>query len=153
LGQIEQPPAPEHQVRFLSSIQRLLSEGQFTATYKYALLAALADLCVELGDDSGKPLPLSTFAIAEKFIEYSWRHSIPYATPNGQRVLRQNTGQPAKIISVIENVRRTRGDSLASVMRDQTTWRQLVRKVEVVVSEVDPIVWTKKRRSLDGEAG
>lgn len=57
-------------------MQRLLAEGLFTATYKYALLAALADLSVELGDDSGGPLPPSTFAIAEKFVEYYWRHAI-----------------------------------------------------------------------------
>jgi hypothetical protein len=72
-----QPPVPEEQIRFLTNVQRLLAEGLFTATYKYALLAALADLSVELGDDSGKPLPLSTFAIAEKFVEYYWRHAIP----------------------------------------------------------------------------
>jgi hypothetical protein len=29
------------------------------ATYKYALIAALADLSVELGDDTGRALPLS----------------------------------------------------------------------------------------------
>jgi hypothetical protein len=32
---------PQQQLQFLSNIQRLLSEGQFTATYKYALLLAL----------------------------------------------------------------------------------------------------------------
>jgi hypothetical protein len=35
-------PSPEDQVQFLLNIQRLLTEGQFTATYKYALLLALA---------------------------------------------------------------------------------------------------------------
>jgi hypothetical protein len=29
---------PQQQLEFLSNIQRLLGEGQFTATYKYALL-------------------------------------------------------------------------------------------------------------------
>lgn len=39
---------PENeQIRFLLNIQRLLTEGQFTATYKFALLSALADLSVE----------------------------------------------------------------------------------------------------------
>jgi len=42
-------------------VQRLLAAGLFTATYKYALIAALADLSVEPGDDSGNSLPLSTF--------------------------------------------------------------------------------------------
>jgi hypothetical protein len=39
-----QPPAPADQIRFLTNLQRLLAEGLFTATYKYALIAALADL-------------------------------------------------------------------------------------------------------------
>ena len=43
-----QPPAPEDQIRFLTNVQRLLAEGLFTATYKYALIAALADLSVAL---------------------------------------------------------------------------------------------------------
>ena len=93
------PPARAEQIRFLTNVQRLLAEGLFTATYKYALIAALADLSVESGDDSGRPLPLSTFAIAEKFAEYYWRHATPYATATDARVLRQNAGSQAKIIS------------------------------------------------------
>lgn len=143
MGQIAQSPAPEEQIRFLSNVQRLLAEGLFTATYKYALVAALADLSVELGDDSGRPLLLSTFAIAEKFVEYYWRHAIPYASANGERVLRQNTGQPAKIISLIEHVRKRYGDSLASLMRNGHAWRRLVRKVEAVV-KVMPL-WKLQR--------
>jgi len=88
-----EPPAQTEQIRFLTNIQRLLAEGLFTATYKYALIAALADLSVEKGDDSGNQLLMSTFVIAEKFVEYYWRHAIPYATTNGQRILRQNTDQ------------------------------------------------------------
>ena len=34
-------------LEFLRKIQRLLSEGEFVATYKFALLQALADLSVE----------------------------------------------------------------------------------------------------------
>ena len=32
------PPEPFDQIRFLKNLQRLLAEGLFTATYKYALL-------------------------------------------------------------------------------------------------------------------
>jgi len=126
------PPAPADQIRFLTNVQRLLTEGLFTATYKYALIAALADLSVESGDDSGNPLPLSTFAIAEKFVEYYWRHAIPYATANGERVLRQNTGQRAKVVTLVEAARCQHGDSLASLMRDSDAWKRLVRNVERV---------------------
>lgn len=37
------PPSPEQQIAFLQQLQRLLDEGSFTATYKYALLHAIAD--------------------------------------------------------------------------------------------------------------
>jgi hypothetical protein len=37
-------PTPEEQVQFLRSIQRLLAEGSLVASYKFALIHALADL-------------------------------------------------------------------------------------------------------------
>lgn len=46
------PPTADQQIKFLTNIQRLLAEGQFVATYKYALLLALADIAIESGDDS-----------------------------------------------------------------------------------------------------
>lgn len=42
-------PTPDRQIEFLTNFQRLLSEGLFVATCKYALLMALADLCIEHG--------------------------------------------------------------------------------------------------------
>ena len=81
---------------FLRKIQRLLSEGEFVATYKFALLQALADLSVEqpLFLKRGKGLKISVESIAEKFIEYYWRQAIPYAPDLGHEgILRQNTGR------------------------------------------------------------
>jgi hypothetical protein len=62
------PPTSEDQIRFLVQIQRLLNEGLFVATYKFALLQSLADIAIEQGDDSEASLAVSTDAIAEKFI-------------------------------------------------------------------------------------
>ena len=59
------PPSSDEQVRFLRNMQRLLAEGQFVASYKFALLLALADLAVLRGDDSGGPLIVSTRDIAD----------------------------------------------------------------------------------------
>ena len=42
---------PEFQLAFLNKIQRLFAEGDFTASYKYALLIAIADIAVESGRD------------------------------------------------------------------------------------------------------
>ena len=72
-------PSPDVQLVFLSKLQRLFAEGDFTATYKFALLISLADLAVELGDDSGAALELGHRGIAAKFIELYWQQSAPYS--------------------------------------------------------------------------
>ena len=66
-------PAAEQQVEFLRNVQRLLTEGIFVASYKFALLRALADLSVLKGDDSGAELELGVDEIAGRFIELYWR--------------------------------------------------------------------------------
>ena len=97
-------PTSEAQVRFLANIQRILDEGSFVASYKFALLLALADLSVELGDDTGEPLTLTTRQIATKFIDYYWRQARPYVPAGGAggaAVLRQNTGRQAAVINYV----------------------------------------------------
>lgn len=39
-------PSAQFQVDFIVYLQRLLIEGGFSATYKFSLLHALADLCI-----------------------------------------------------------------------------------------------------------
>jgi hypothetical protein len=70
-------PAPQEQVQFLQNVQRLLTEGLFVASYKFALFRALADLAVLKGEDNGAPLELSTKEIAARFIELYWRQCRP----------------------------------------------------------------------------
>ena len=98
------PPTPEQQIEFLVNIQRLLSEGSFVATYKYALLLALADLSIEKGQDDGGVLTFTTDEIAEKIIGYYWRQCLPFgsAIASEPTVLKQNTGQTASILGVVE---------------------------------------------------
>ena len=48
------PPTAEFQLDFLANVERLLSQGRFTSTYKFALLIALTNIAVEQGDDSGE---------------------------------------------------------------------------------------------------
>ena len=110
--------SPESQVRFFLQIQRLLGEGLFTATYKFALLMALADLSVELGDDSGAALEIDVDRIAGKFIEYYWRQTLPYV---GRDTLRQNKGKPPVVVSLLLKIRLEFGDHLAAAQRDPAT--------------------------------
>ena len=39
-------PTAEERLRFLQDVQRLIDEGLYSATYKFALLSALTDLAV-----------------------------------------------------------------------------------------------------------
>ena len=59
-------PTAEEQVQFLLRVQRLLGEGLFSATYKYALLMAISDLSVELGDDSGSAIEIDAEEITRQ---------------------------------------------------------------------------------------
>jgi hypothetical protein len=108
------PPTPEEQVLFLRNIQRLLAEGQFTASYKFALLHAIADLCVLMGDDSGGELVLDVKDLSEKFIELYWQQSRPFEL-GGEKtglILLQNKGTQAAIIRKIITAQEDFGGSL-----------------------------------------
>jgi hypothetical protein len=119
---------PQQQLQFLSNFQRLLTEGQLTATYKYALLLALADICVEEGEDDGAPFVIHTIKIAEKFIAYYWPHVRPYEGV----VLRQNTGKTPAVISALRQFAQ-RGVVTLHEIRHDAAWRGLVQTVDHVV--------------------
>jgi hypothetical protein len=123
-------PSSDEQVQFILRIQRLLAEGSFVATYKHALLLSIADICVEKGDDKGNRLRLTTAELAEKFISYYWRQSLPYH-PAGRpgTILKQNTGRQAAVISSIVKAREAHGGSLSRLKTDAVAWRKLTRQV------------------------
>jgi 5-methylcytosine-specific restriction endonuclease McrA len=124
-----QVPEPSDQIKFLANLQRLLAEGSFTATYKYALLSALADLCVEHGDDTGEPWTVSLFALSEKLVEYYWRHAVPYTTAGHSDLLKQSTGKQVRVINLVSEAHSQHGPSLANMMRNAAEWKRLVRSV------------------------
>jgi hypothetical protein len=127
------PPTSDEQIQFLVKLQRLLDEGLFVASYKFALLLALADLSIEAGDDSGRPLPLTTEQIAGKFIQFYWRQAAPYVAPAEARVLQQNTGKQAAVVNLVEAARKDHGDSLAALINKAPDWKPLMREVAGVV--------------------
>jgi hypothetical protein len=130
-------PSPHEQIEFLARIQRLLREGKFTATYKFALLRALADLSVELGDDSGTSLSIPTRLITDKFIQYYWNQVNPYPTGGEKEaVLLQNRTGQAEIITAITRFKGRHGQNLARVRRTATAWNPLVRAVDEKIREM-----------------
>lgn len=132
-------PTPEDQVQFLRNIQRLLAEGLFVASYKFALVHALADLAVLKGDDSGAPLEIETKDIAAKFVELYWRQSRPFQVGGEASglVLQQNTGKQAAIISQIVQSQQECGGSLFRFKQVASArWSALVAEVDQVVCKM-----------------
>ena len=137
-------PSPQAQLDFLQNLQRLLGEGTFTATYKYALLLALADVCVERGEDTAATFQVQTAWLAEKFIAYYWRQARPYAgalvssatsASSPDALLRQNTGQSAVVLTTLKALV-DQGRSLADLQRSHSEWSRLVSRVAKVVQEM-----------------
>lgn len=138
-------PTSDQQVTFLGNIQRLLAEGSFVATYKHALLLALADLSVELGDDSGSPITLPVSAVAEKFVTYYWRQALPFPSPRGTNdTLRQNTGRQAAIVTLIAAAHERAGGPMSMARaRQHASWPRLIAKVADVVKTMP--LWKLQR--------
>ena len=130
-------PSAEAQLVFLTKLQRLFAEGDFTATYKFALLIALADLAVELGCDDGEPLLLSNRAIAVKYIEQYWQQTAPYSIgrPGSEPgVLAQNNGAQAAVIIAITEFRRHNPMATAQSASSLRGYIALVGRVAQTVS-------------------
>ncbi len=130
-------PTPAEQVEFLGNIERVLSEGQFVATYKYALLVAIADLAVQIGRDDGDELELSVNQIAEKFIELYWRQSAPYGNSVGDGefgILMQNAGRQASVISIVAGLRNDQGTLTRA--RESPAWNGVVSRTARIVTEM-----------------
>lgn len=138
-------PSPQEQIEFLQKAQRLLSEGSFVASYKFALLRSLADLAVLKGDDSGAELEITVDDIAKVIIELYWRQTRPFCAsgnPKGQ-VLRQNTSKQAAIIKTIASMQAKHGFSLPVLQHDSDHWNWLIKNVANTVSTMP--LWKLQR--------
>jgi uncharacterized membrane protein YqjE len=97
------PPTAEFHLAFLAKIERLLAEGRFTSTYKFALLIALTNIAVERGDDSGDELEVEVDEIARQFLELYWSMARPY--PRVNVILKQNreAAKPSRMITILKD--------------------------------------------------
>lgn len=144
-------PSAEQQVAFLRKLQRLLDEGEFVATYKFALLQALADLAVEHASSHDGSLIVGLDEIAAKFIEYYWRQTVPFRSDPDARtggVLRQNTGSQAAIVNRVARARSAHEGSLLRLQIDARAWQEIVRDVARVIEEMP--LW--KLQTVGGES-
>jgi hypothetical protein len=133
---MREPPSPTEQLTFIRGVQRLLGQGSFVASYKFALLHAIADLCVSHGEDDGGELTLDVTQIAEEMVEIYWRQALPYPAGERSAVLRQNTGAQAEILTLLERTRMAGSRSLGKLRTDRIAWRALVRVVARTVKRM-----------------
>jgi 5-methylcytosine-specific restriction endonuclease McrA len=137
---VSRAPTADEQLIFLTKIQRLFVEGEFTATYKFALLISLTELAVEVPPLGGESeLEISVRSIANKFIELYWRQSYEYVAgrPGANAgVLVQNLGDQAAVVSAIRAFRSASGAAGSSLVaaRRLPAFRSLVSRVATVVS-------------------
>jgi 5-methylcytosine-specific restriction endonuclease McrA len=130
-------PSAEAQLTFLAKLQRLIAEGDFTATYKFALLIALADLAVEVGHDDGRELMLSTRQLGERFVHLYWKQATAYSTGRSGSepgVLVQNTGVQAAVVSAIVAFRDLAPAANPQIAARHPAYSHLLRVVTQTVS-------------------
>ena len=126
-------PTPKDQLLFLQNIQRILNEGSFSSTYKFALLHALADLSVSYGDDSGAPLNLSISNISEQFLELYKKQTLNFPSTDGQ-ILRQNS-DPQKQAAIVSRISEARSTYLGQAVNDNFE-SQLIRKIGSIIRDM-----------------
>jgi len=123
-------------IGFAEKVLELLDEGRYTATYKYAVLLALIDLCLECTQSSGAPPAMvTTRQLAEKVVEMYWPHTAPFASLSATSVLKQNQTGQAEIISDITRFRERHAADPSvprweSRMHAPEAYEKLVRTVE-----------------------
>lgn len=85
---------------------QVLEYGSFSATYKYALVTALLDLCFELTTPQGDPpTTITTRQVAEKVTALYWDHAVPFERGAVLRQGGNRAGQQAEILRAIQRLR------------------------------------------------
>jgi len=130
-------PTAEEQLRFLQNIQRLFEDGNFVATYKYALLMSLAELAIEIPQiDYQREIPM--LIVAEKFAELYWSQTVEFISVQaGVRsgILSQNQGKQASVINQLL-VLRAEGAASISQAKKAPSWKKVVHKIADTIEKM-----------------
>jgi hypothetical protein len=125
------PLAAATQLDFLNKLQRILNEGLFVASYKFALVLALAELAVEKSPAPDATLAIPLEEMSDRFISLYWHQTAPFA---GGGVLAQNRGRQASAITLISQFR-VHAPTLAAARR-HPRWRGLVARIARLLDEM-----------------
>jgi hypothetical protein len=130
-------PSAEQQLQFLQHLQRLFEEGDFVATYKYALLMSLAELAVESEVDDAE-LDLPILKIAEKFAQIYWPQTLPYVSGGygaSPGILSQNQGKQAAVVSALALLRQQGANTMAQAVC-LPGWAPTIRRIAETVAKM-----------------
>jgi len=130
------------EIEFLSKLQRILNEGLFVASYKYAVIMAIAELSVEKTDRVDGCLHLALDEIADRFIGLYWRQAAPFS---GGIVLHHNTGREAEAVTRIRAFREL-APTLAAA-RKHSRWAALVHSISRLLVRMP--LWKLQRVGAD----
>lgn len=84
----------------------ILDDGSFSATYKFAVVLALLDVCIENTARSGvPPSSITTRQLAERVLELYWSHAVPFREHGVLRQGGNHHGQQAEILRDIDRFR------------------------------------------------
>ncbi len=126
------PPA-EFQITFLQKIQHLLENSSFQATYKYALLIAIADITIEHGEDQDKYLQINKRVIAERFIELYWGQISPYssgfATSRPGILFHSDANDHVKVIKDLITLQKHIKSSDLNLAKRSNHWKKAVTSI------------------------
>lgn len=125
-------------IGFAERMLNLLDRGSFVATYKYAVLLGLIDLCMECTSKTGAPpAMLTTLQLADKVLELYWPQATPYAAGGEALVLKQNSGSQAKILRTIMTFQESLSSSSASAhqarMENPSGFERMLREIEWIL--------------------
>lgn len=127
-------PTAEEQLDFLQKIQLILEAGDFTSTYKYALLLSLVNLSIIQGNDTAQPLQLSYQDIAEQFILQYWKQSLPYEHIEQKNfILQQNTGPQIVAIQKIQKLMANH-TTLPQAMKSKE-WQSVIKSIAETIKK------------------
>lgn len=128
--------SPEQQLVFITYLQRIFSEGNFVATYKCALLHAIADIAIERSaerHDLEAARTITLDELAAKFIELYWQHSLPYsATEASATLLKQSSGRQASMLTELARLRQE-GVRSVTALRRHSAWQPLLAQVRRIL--------------------
>ncbi len=127
--------SPTNLIVFGEEVLNLLHRTRTVSTYKYAVLLGIIDLCMEhnLVHDGDKE-SITTRQLAEKVMALYWPQTLPYKKQTDSPPLKQNSGNQAKILSLIIDFKKHLGDGSVTlskaILADKDEYEKTVREIE-----------------------